>query len=71
MICSQNNIKFYNDFYLTNFNTLKIKSKAKMFYLPDNDGEMISLLKKFKDQNPIILGNGSNVLFSIYLSNHC
>lgn len=64
MICSQNDIKFYNDFYLTNFNTLKIKAKAKMFYLPENDGEMVSLLKKFKAQKPIILGNGSNVLFS-------
>lgn len=64
MICSQNDIKFYNDFYLTNFNTLKIKAKAKMFYLPDNDGEMVTLLKKFKNQHPIVLGNGSNVLFS-------
>lgn len=64
MVCSQNEIKFYKDFYLTNYNTLKIKSIAKEFYIPDNYGEMISLLKKFKDKNPIILGNGSNVLFS-------
>ena len=64
MICSQNDIKFYEDFYLTNFNTLKIKALAKYFYLPDNYGEMISLFKKFKNQKPIVLGNGSNILFS-------
>ncbi len=64
MICSQNDIKFYEDFYLTNFNTLKIKALAKYFYMPDNYGEMISLFKKFKNQKPIVLGNGSNILFS-------
>ncbi len=64
MICSQNDIKFYNDFQLTNFNTLKIKSTAKYFYMPDNDGELITLLKKYKNSNPIIIGNGSNILFS-------
>ena len=64
MICSQNDIKVYKNFLLTNFNTLKIDSTAKAFYMPDNYGEMISLLKKFKDVAPIILGNGSNILFS-------
>ena len=64
MICSQNKIKLYKDFYLTNFNTLKIESVAKLFYIPDNYGEMISLIKKYKNENPIILGAGSNVLFS-------
>ena len=66
MICSQTKIKFYNDFHLTNFNTLKIDSIADLFYMPDNYGEMISLFKKFKKENltPIVLGNGSNVLFS-------
>ena len=48
MICSQNNIKFYNDFQLTNFNTLRIKALAKQFWMPDNYGEMISLLKKVR-----------------------
>lgn len=64
MICSQNEIKYYNDFQLANFNTLKIKSVAKYFYIPDNYGEMISLFKKFRKNSPIVLGNGSNVLFS-------
>lgn len=64
MICSQNDIKVYEDFQLTNFNTLKINSTAKSFYLPDNYGELITLLKKFKDTKPFILGNGSNILFS-------
>lgn len=64
MICSQNEIKCYNDFQLTNFNTLKIKSVAKFFYMPDNYGEMISLFKRYKDVTPIVIGNGSNVLFS-------
>lgn len=64
MICSQNDIKFYNDFQLTNFNTLKIRSTAKIFYMPDNYGEMISLFKRNKNNKPIVIGNGSNVLFS-------
>ena len=64
MICSQNEIKCYKDFQLTNFNTLKIKSTAKLFYLPDNYGEMISLFKKYKNNIPVVIGAGSNVLFS-------
>jgi len=64
MICSQNDIKCYKDFQLTNFNTLKIKSTAKLFYMPDNYGEMISLFKKYKENTPIVIGSGSNILFS-------
>ncbi len=64
MVCSQIKIKHYDNFQLTNFNTLRIKSIAKQFWLPDNSGELISLLKKFKDKNPIVIGNGSNILFS-------
>ena len=64
MICSQNEIKFYNDFQLTNFNTLKIRSSAKIFYMPDNYGEMMTLFRRNKTKNPIVIGNGSNVLFS-------
>ena len=64
MICSQNDIKFYKNFQLTNFNTLKIKSTAKLFYMPDNEGELVSLLKKHKKDSPIVIGNGSNILFS-------
>lgn len=67
MICSQNEVKCYNDFHLTNYNTLKIDSIANNFYKPDNYGEMISIFKKFKKEEnnePIVIGNGSNVLFS-------
>ncbi len=64
MVCSQIKIKHYDNFQLTNFNTLRIKSTAKQFWLPDNSGELVSLLKKFKDKNPIVIGNGSNILFS-------
>lgn len=64
MICSQNDIKFYKDFQLTNFNSLKIKSVAKYFYMPDNYGEMITLLKKYKNDSPVVIGSGSNILFS-------
>ena len=68
MICSQNDIKYYENFQLMNFNTLKIKSIARHFYIPDNIGEFVSLLKKNKKEYPefksIIIGNGSNVLFS-------
>lgn len=66
MICSQIDVKFYNDFHLTNYNTLKIDSIAKSFFMPDNYGELITLFKNFKKENktPVILGAGSNVLFS-------
>ncbi|MBQ7286714.1 MAG: UDP-N-acetylmuramate dehydrogenase [Candidatus Gastranaerophilales bacterium] len=64
MVCSQLKIKYYDDFILTNFNTLRIKAKASQLWLPDNYGEMISLLKQFKNDNPIVIGNGSNILFS-------
>jgi len=64
MICSQNDIKFYKDFQLTNYNTLKIKSMAKIFYMPDNEGELVSLMKKLKNDSPVVIGNGSNILFS-------
>ena len=64
MICSQNDIKYYDDFYLTNYNTLKIKALAKRLYLPDNYGELISLFKRHKDDTPVVIGNGSNILFS-------
>ena len=66
MVCSQLEIKHYDNFHLTNFNTLRIKSVAKQFWIPDNYGEMISLFKKFKKEKvtPIVIGNGSNILFS-------
>lgn len=64
MVFSQNKVKVYENFQLTNFNTLKIKSTAKYFFMPDNYGEMISVFKKFKDNTPVVLGAGSNVLFS-------
>ena len=67
MVCSQLEIKHYDNFQLTNFNTLRIKSIAKQFWIPDNYGEMISLFKKFKKEKietPIVIGNGSNILFS-------
>ena len=64
MICSQNEVKLYKDFHLTNYNTLKIDSIADYFYIPDNYGEMITLFKKYKEETPVVIGNGSNVLFS-------
>jgi len=64
MVCSQIEIKHYDNFYLTNYNTLRIKSIAKQIWFPDNYGEMISLFKKFKNETPIVIGNGSNILFS-------
>ena len=66
MICSQLDVKVYEDFYLNNFNTLKMSSMARKIYFPDNYGEMISVIKKYKKEgiNPIVIGNGSNILFS-------
>ena len=64
MVCSQIKIKHYDDFLLTNFNTLRIKSIVKKLWFPENYAEMVTILKKLKDESPIILGNGSNVLFS-------
>jgi UDP-N-acetylmuramate dehydrogenase len=37
---------------------------AKLFYMPDNYGEMISLFRKYEDNTPIVIGAGSNILFS-------
>ncbi len=64
MICSQNEIKCYKDFQLTNYNTLKIKSRAKILYIPDNYGELITLFRRNKETLPRVIGNGSNILFS-------
>ena len=41
-----------------------MNSVAKIFWMPDNYGEMNTLLKKYSSEKPIVIGNGSNVLFS-------
>ena len=60
--CSKNNIEFYKDFELRNFNTLKISSKADLVYFVKNEAEFCSVFRMYK--NASILGCGSNVLLS-------
>ncbi len=60
--CSKNNIEFYNNFQLQNFNTLKMSSVADIAYFVKNESELISVIDLYDDVH--ILGWGSNTLFS-------
>ena len=51
---------------LKNYSTIKIGGNAKVIVFPKNINELIEILKIIKKnkQKYIILGNGSNILFS-------
>ena len=51
---------------LKKYNTYKVSCIAKMMIFPENEKELISLIKYLKEKNIryMILGNGSNVIFS-------
>ena len=59
-------MKIYQDYDLTNNNTYKVKLHTKYFVLPNNKNELISILKKIKAEKEkyLILGNGSNIIFT-------
>ena len=58
------NIEVYNDFEAKNLTTFKISGKIKRAFFPKNKDELIYLLKTL--DNPLVLGNCSNVLISSY-----
>lgn len=49
---------------LRQYNTLKIDAKAYLMVLPINVDGIKEIYQKYKDKNIIILGRGSNILFS-------
>lgn len=59
------NIKLYLNQDLEHYHTYKISCLAKYFIEIDNEQDLISIIKFFKQNNVkyFILGNGSNVLF--------
>jgi|GEM_PF-225398 len=50
------------NFDLKPLNTFQISSVADNVYFPENEAEFVELLKTL--ENPVILGGGSNILFS-------
>ena len=58
------NIEVYNDFNAKNLTTFKISGIIKRAYFPKNKDELVHLLKIL--DNPLVLGNCSNVLISSY-----
>ena len=58
------NIEVYNDFNAKNLTTFKISGIIKRAYFPKNNEELVYLLKTI--DNPLVLGNCSNVLISSY-----
>ena len=55
-------VDFKENFEIKNLTTFKIGGKVKRLYLPQNQQELVYLLKEL--DNYILLGNCSNVLFS-------
>lgn len=49
---------------LKDYNTFKVDVKAKYLAIPQTIEEIKEVLEKFKDENLIILGGGSNTLFT-------
>ncbi len=63
-ICSKNNIEFYNNFQLKNFNTLKISSVADIVYFVKGEQDILDIFELYDDVH--VLGWGSNTLFSTF-----
>lgn len=62
----KNNFEYYEDISLKKYNTYKLDVKAKFLIFPKNNEELKEIVK-FVKRNKIkhlILGNGSNVIFS-------
>ncbi len=58
------NLKIEENTSLKNYNTFKVDVKAKYLAIPQTIEEIKEVLEKFKDENLIILGGGSNTLFT-------
>ena len=62
-----NNIKYYEDISLKKYNTYRIDTKCKYLVFPQNEEELINILKGIKKEKIkyLVLGNGSNIIFSM------
>lgn len=62
-----NNIKYYEDISLKKYNTYRIDTKCKYLVFPQNEEELINILKEIKKEKIkyLVLGNGSNIIFSM------
>ena len=58
------NLKIEENTSLKNYNTFKVDVKAKYLATPQTIEEIKEVLEKFKDEKLIILGGGSNTLFT-------
>jgi len=58
------NLKIEENTSLKNYNTFKVDVKVKYLAIPQTIEEIKGVLEKFKDEKLIILGGGSNVLFT-------
>lgn len=61
------NISYKEDISLKNYNTYRVNTIAKYLVFPKNIEELQNILKYFKENNikHYLLGNGSNVIFSM------
>ena len=61
------NIKTIHNINLKSYNTLRLDTTAQIAYFPKNTDELILLIKKI--EKPIIIGGGSNIIFSSKATN--
>ena len=55
-----------SNFPLDNYNTFNISASTKLFFEFENENSIQEILdnEKYKNENILILGGGSNILFS-------
>ena len=60
------NIEYQAEATLKNYNTYKIEATCDFIVFPKNEKELINILSELKENNVkyLVLGNGSNVIFS-------
>jgi len=58
------NLKIEENTSLKDFNTFKVDVKTKYLAIPETIEEIKGVLEKYKDEKLMILGGGSNVLFT-------
>ncbi len=49
---------------LQNYNSFRTKAKAKLFCAPTSIQELKEVLKKYQDEQKLIIGNGNNLFFT-------
>ncbi len=63
----EQNINYQQDASLKKYNTYRVDTISKYIVFPNNEAELIKILKELKKENIkyIVLGNGSNIIFSM------